>query len=143
MAPAFSKMDVERFTAAYSRNRPTIQRLLRLAFAAWTLGSTYYGLTARRGDSGQARANNRRKKDGGKGNEAAKPHRVRIDAVIYQRLRVILRIVIPGIRSKEAMLLIMHSSLLVFRTAISIYVANLDGRCVGFAVCGTETRVTR
>jgi hypothetical protein len=42
----------------------------------------------------------------------------------------ILRIVIPGIRSKEALLLLMHSSLLVFRTAISLYVAALDGKYV-------------
>lgn len=129
MAPVFSKMDLDRFSAAYSRHRPTIQRLLNVGFAVWTLGSTYYGLTAKRKDSGQARASSRRKaKDGGKGNDSAQPQRVRVDAVFYQRLRVLLRIVIPGIRSKEAMLLIMHSSLLVFRTAISIYVANLDGK---------------
>jgi len=38
--------------------------------------------------------------------------------------------VIPGIRSKEALLLFIHSSLLVFRTAISLYVAALDGKYV-------------
>ncbi len=42
----------------------------------------------------------------------------------------ILRIVIPSIRSKEALLLVTHSSLLVLRTAISLYVAALDGRLV-------------
>jgi ATP-binding cassette, subfamily D (ALD), peroxisomal long-chain fatty acid import protein len=50
--------------------------------------------------------------------------------VFYQRLSHILRIVIPGIRSKEALLLFMHSSLLIFRTVISLYVAGLDGRYV-------------
>lgn len=53
---------------------------------------------------------------------------LQVDAVFYQRLGKILRIVIPGIRSKEALLLVMHSSLLVFRTAISLYVAALDGK---------------
>ncbi len=53
-----------------------------------------------------------------------------VDAVFYQRLSRILRIVIPSIRSKEAMLLVMHSSLLIFRTAISLYVAALDGKYV-------------
>lgn len=48
--------------------------------------------------------------------------------MFYQRLGTIMRIVIPGLRSKEAMLLVMHSSLLIFRTAISLYVAALDGK---------------
>jgi ATP-binding cassette subfamily D (ALD) long-chain fatty acid import protein len=60
--------------------------------------------------------------------EAGKPPRVAIDAVFYQRLSRILRLVIPGLRSKEALLLVMHSSLLIFRTAISLYVAALDGK---------------
>jgi len=55
-------------------------------------------------------------------------HPLQVDALFYQRLRVILRIAIPSIRSKEALLLLMHSSLLVFRTAISLYVAALDGK---------------
>ena len=55
---------------------------------------------------------------------------MQVDAVFYQRLSHILRIVIPGIRSKEALLLFMHSSLLIFRTVISLYVAGLDGRSV-------------
>jgi ATP-binding cassette subfamily D (ALD) long-chain fatty acid import protein len=53
---------------------------------------------------------------------------LQVDAVFYQRLSIILRIVIPGWRSKEALLLVMHSSLLIFRTAISLYVAALDGK---------------
>jgi ATP-binding cassette, subfamily D (ALD), peroxisomal long-chain fatty acid import protein len=53
-----------------------------------------------------------------------------VDALFYQRLSTILRIVIPSIRSKEALLLVMHSSLLIFRTAISLYVAALDGKYV-------------
>ena len=51
-----------------------------------------------------------------------------VDDIFYKRLSNILRIVIPGIKSKEALLLCMHSSLLIFRTAISLYVASLDGK---------------
>jgi ATP-binding cassette, subfamily D (ALD), peroxisomal long-chain fatty acid import protein len=50
-----------------------------------------------------------------------------VDGVFYQRLGEILKIVIPGLRSKEALLLVTHSSLLVFRTVLSLYVAKLDG----------------
>lgn len=53
---------------------------------------------------------------------------VQVDALFYQRLSRILRLVIPSLRSKEALLLFMHSSLLIFRTAISLYVAALDGK---------------
>jgi len=63
---------------------------------------------------------------------------VQVDALFYQRLSIILRIVIPSIRSKEALLLVMHSSLLVFRTAISLYVAALDGKCVSISFNSTS-----
>ena len=55
-------------------------------------------------------------------------HPRQVDALFYQRLSRILRIVIPSLRSKEALLLCMHSSLLIFRTVISLYVAALDGK---------------
>ncbi|KIM29018.1 hypothetical protein M408DRAFT_329057 [Serendipita vermifera MAFF 305830] len=142
MAPVFSKPAVARFTAAYARNRPLIQRLLNLGFTAWMIGGTYMALRAkpkRPGQDvdagGQGRSGSKRKGKGKGGDDAdGKPKRVQVDAVFYARLRAILRIVIPGIRSKEAMLLIMHSALLVFRTAVSIYVANLDGKIVGSLV---------
>lgn len=51
-----------------------------------------------------------------------------MDAVFYERLKGLLRIVVPGIRSKEAMLLLMHTSFLIFRTMLSLYVADLDGK---------------
>lgn len=68
-----------------------------------------------------------------------------MDAVFYQRLSRILRIVIPGIRSKEAMLLVMHSSLLIFRTAISLYVATLDGKyaVASLPLCHVFNRILR
>lgn len=125
MAPAFSKLDVSKFTAAYSRNRPLIQRVFNIGFTLWIVGGTYRGLSAKK-DPGRARPTRSRKNDDG----STKPPRVQVDAVFYQRLRAIMRIVIPGVRSKEAMLVLMHTSLLIFRTAISLYVANLDGKYV-------------
>ena len=59
---------------------------------------------------------------------------MQVDAVFYQRLNSILKIVIPSIRSKEAFLLFSHSCLLIFRTLISIYVASLDGTIVASLV---------
>ncbi|KAG8821139.1 hypothetical protein FRC18_011428, partial [Serendipita sp. 400] len=136
MAPVFSKPDLKPYANAYIRHRPNIQRVLNLGFAVWTIGGTYWALQAKPKNAGQGRSSSRRSKKGeaNAAGDPSKPKRVQIDALFYQRLKALLRIVIPGIRSREAMLLVMHSSLLVFRTAISIYVAKLDGRVVGSLV---------
>jgi ATP-binding cassette subfamily D (ALD) protein 2 len=47
-----------------------------------------------------------------------------------RQLRFLLKIVLPGIRSKEFLLLVLHTASLVIRTFLSIYVAKLDGRIV-------------
>ncbi|KAG8851540.1 hypothetical protein FRB91_007773 [Serendipita sp. 411] len=136
MPPVFSKPDLKPYADAYIRHRPNIQRVLNLGFAVWTIGGTYWALQAKPKNAGQGRGSSRRSKKGeaNAAGDSSKPKRVQIDALFYQRLKALLRIVIPGIRSREAMLLVMHSSLLVFRTAISIYVAKLDGRVVGSLV---------
>jgi ATP-binding cassette subfamily D (ALD) long-chain fatty acid import protein len=54
--------------------------------------------------------------------------------VFFDRLNRILAIVIPSIRSKEASLLVLHSAFLLFRTLLSLYVADLDGRIVAALV---------
>ncbi|KAG9311790.1 hypothetical protein JVU11DRAFT_8037 [Chiua virens] len=51
-------------------------------------------------------------------------------STFWHQLRSLLRIVIPSIRSREALLLIAHSSFLVLRTVLSVAVAKLDGRIV-------------
>lgn len=43
---------------------------------------------------------------------------------------------IPGVRSKEARLIVTHTVFLVVRTLISLYVAELDGRLVSALVRG-------
>ena len=57
-----------------------------------------------------------------------------MDAVFFERLSRILRIVIPSARSKEATLLMIHSLFLVLRTLLSVYVASLDGQIVSALV---------
>ena len=57
-----------------------------------------------------------------------------MDAVFFERLGRILRIVIPSAKSKEASLLFLHSFFLVLRTLLSLYVASLDGSIVSALV---------
>ncbi|KAF8912942.1 ABC transporter transmembrane region 2-domain-containing protein [Gymnopilus junonius] len=117
-----TKGNLAHFLKIYSIHRPLVQRFLNISFVIYALGTAYAGLS-----SGQ-RKEHRKKLD------PSKPERVAVDALFFERLSKLLRIVIPGIRSKEALLLLMHSSLLIFRTAISLYVAALDGKIVASLV---------
>jgi ATP-binding cassette subfamily D (ALD) long-chain fatty acid import protein len=69
----------------------------------------------------------RKKKSGPKGE---------IDIIFFRRLMRILRIAIPGVTSKEFLLLNLFSFFLVARTILSLYVAKLDGRIVSALVRG-------
>ncbi|KAF8058262.1 adrenoleukodystrophy protein [Lyophyllum atratum] len=128
------------FAKAYSVHRPLVQRFLNIAFVVYVLGTTYRGLASRPASSssdagkGKGKGKGKEKADGKEQGETGKAPRVAVDALFYERLASILRIVIPSIRSKEALLLVMHSSLLIFRTAISLYVASLDGKIVASLV---------
>src|SRR5690606_28851540 len=62
--------------------------------------------------------------------------KVELNREFFQNLWKLLRIVIPGARSKEARLLITHTIFLVIRTLISLYVAELDGKLVSALVRG-------
>lgn len=62
-----------------------------------------------------------------------------VNQIFFVRLRRLLKIVIPGARSTEFGLLILHSFFLIFRTLLSVYVASLDGRIVGALVRGQGT----
>ncbi len=65
-----------------------------------------------------------------------KSEQIGIDRQFFKRLKSLLKIVIPGIKSKEFGLLITHSCFLVLRTLLSLYLATLDGRLVASLVKG-------
>jgi ATP-binding cassette, subfamily D (ALD), peroxisomal long-chain fatty acid import protein len=81
-------------------------------------------------DSNDSRAEDRR----GSGKAVRKS--VELDREFLRNLLRLLRIVIPGWRSKELRLLITHSVFLVLRTILSVYVAELDGKLVSNLVRG-------
>jgi ABC-type uncharacterized transport system fused permease/ATPase subunit len=56
-----------------------------------------------------------------------KKKKASVDREFLRRLKAIVRIVLPSVRSKEFGLLALHTGFLVARTFISIYVARLDG----------------
>ena len=67
---------------------------------------------------------------------SSKTGKVEINFVFFRNLTRLLKIVIPGWKSKELRLLISHSVFLVLRTTLSLYVAELDGKLVSSLVRG-------
>jgi len=68
--------------------------------------------------------------------EATARKRVELNSEFFRNLWRLLKIVIPGWRSKELRLIISHSIFLVIRTLISLHVAELDGKLVSSLVRG-------
>ncbi|KAI9144091.1 ABC transporter transmembrane region 2-domain-containing protein [Paraphysoderma sedebokerense] len=68
-----------------------------------------------------------------------KNNKVEVNAEFFHSLNKLLKICIPGIRSKEFGMLMLHSGFLIFRTIVSVYVAALDGRIVSSLVQGRGT----
>ncbi len=59
-----------------------------------------------------------------------------VNKIFLKQLLKLLKISIPSVISKEFLLLVLHTSSLVARTFLSIYVAHLDGRLVKAIVDG-------
>lgn len=59
-----------------------------------------------------------------------------VNQEFFKKLKFLLGIVVPGVQSKEFLMIMLHSSFLVFRTVLSVYVASLDGRIVSDLVKG-------
>ncbi|GAA5907008.1 hypothetical protein JCM6882_000030 [Rhodosporidiobolus microsporus] len=147
------------FVLHYMRHRRRYSNLLMLGFSAYVLQNTYSGLTGG-SSSAKKKAQNAQgvqgraggvsdaveKGSAGTSSTTAAPSsgsgrrgkkrgpRVEVDALFFQRLSRLLRIVLPSFRSKEASLLLLHSFFLVLRTLLSLYVASLDGSIVSALV---------
>ncbi|KAK4318120.1 hypothetical protein Pmani_010865 [Petrolisthes manimaculis] len=57
-----------------------------------------------------------------------------VNKEFFQQLQRLLKIIIPGVWSKSAVLLGLHTITLVIRTFLSIYVARLEGKIVKYIV---------
>lgn len=68
--------------------------------------------------------------------EATARKRVELNAEFFWAIWRLLKIVIPGWKSKELRLIISHTFFLVIRTLLSLYVAELDGKLVSSLVRG-------
>jgi ATP-binding cassette subfamily D (ALD) long-chain fatty acid import protein len=60
----------------------------------------------------------------------AAKQRVAVDKEFFRQLKALFLILMPRIRSKEALILLLHSVFLILRTWLSVIVAKLDGSIV-------------
>ncbi|WVQ70989.1 hypothetical protein IAR50_000514 [Cryptococcus sp. DSM 104548] len=119
---------------AYLRHRPLIQRALTTSFVIYCLVSTYRSLT------GEGVKGGSRERSGGRRGKGAKSVTGSInDPKFHIRLKRLMRIVIPSLKTREAAMLALHSAFLVGRTGLSLYVAELDGRIVSSLVTANPT----
>jgi len=87
-------------------------------------------------EASQQAAARRKTGTGALGRESGGRKKVELNREFFRNLSRLLRICIPGWKSKELRLLISHSVFLVLRTLISLYVAELDGKLVSSLIRG-------
>jgi ATP-binding cassette subfamily D (ALD) long-chain fatty acid import protein len=127
---------VSELTTLYLKHRTNISRTVYLTLFFALLNRIRSAISEQK--AAAERQNSLRKRAAttlGKG-EAPKRQKVELNREFFKNLFRLLRICIPGWRSKELRLLIMHSLFLVIRTLISLKVAAMDGALVSSLVRG-------
>lgn len=131
---SFSKL-LNELTTLYLQHRKRISRAVYLTLFLALLNRIRNAIAEQKAAS--ARHASARKAGTGKTEgESTGRKRVELNREFFKNLLRLLRILIPGWRSKELRLIISHSVFLVVRTLISLYVAELDGKLVSNLVRG-------
>ncbi|WWC88124.1 uncharacterized protein L201_003028 [Kwoniella dendrophila CBS 6074] len=136
-SPAYIQVlrtNLKKFLDVYLQHRPIIQRILTAGFVLYCIGTTFAALTGRASVKSKSGDGGGRRKGGGGSRDSKKTTASPNDPLFHIRLKRLLRIVIPSLKSREAIMLALHSTFLVTRTGISLYVAELDGRIVSSLV---------
>lgn len=123
-------------TDLYLKNRTRVSRAVYLTLFIALLGRIYHAISEQKAAALQQAELLRRPGTTSKDGDIKTRKRVEINREFFRNLLRLLKIVIPGWKSKELRLLISHSFFLVVRTLISLYVAELDGKLVSSLVRG-------
>ncbi|KAL9013066.1 MAG: hypothetical protein Q9173_002215 [Seirophora scorigena] len=123
-------------TDLYLKNRTKISRAVYLSLFIALIGRIYHAISEQKAASVQQVALQRYPRTTSADGEAKTRKRVEINREFFKNLLRLLKIVIPGWKSKELRLLISHTLFLLVRTLISLYVAELDGKLVSSLVRG-------
>ena len=116
---------IQRLVVGYVNNKKRIQRgaiAVAVISLSWRLYNTFHNKS---NNTDAPRRKGKKKRVSGD-----------VDALFLARIAKLFKIIIPGVSSKEFWLLGLFSGFLVGRTALSLYVAELDGRITAALVQG-------
>jgi ATP-binding cassette subfamily D (ALD) long-chain fatty acid import protein len=130
-----AKAIVNDLTRLYLQHRTRISRAVYLTLFVVLINRIRNAIAEQTAASLRRASKTNKKTTAGEG-EATGRKKVELNREFFKNLLRLLRICIPGWKSKEFRLLIGHSVFLVLRTMISLYVAELDGRLVSALVRG-------
>jgi ATP-binding cassette subfamily D (ALD) long-chain fatty acid import protein len=138
--PLFSASSISKavndLTALYLQNRTRISRALYLTLFIALIHRIRNAISEQKAASLRQADVRKRPGTGAGAGEATGRKKVELNREFFKNLLRLLKICIPGWKSKELRLLIGHSVFLVLRTLISLYVAELDGRLVSNLIRG-------
>ena len=129
------KQLISEFTSLYLKHRTRISRAVYLTLFVALIHRIRNAIAEQKA-AAHRQAELRNRPSTGDVDTAQEKKKVEINREFFRSLLRLLKIVIPGIKSKELRLLISHSVFLVLRTMLSLYVAELDGKVVSALVKG-------
>ncbi|RKF60516.1 ATP-binding cassette sub-family D member 2 [Erysiphe neolycopersici] len=129
------KLLFSEFTTLYLRHRTKISRTVFFTLFIALL-HRIHAAVAEQKEAALSQFSIQRRTHTNGNNEPNKRPKVELNREFFRNLFRLLKICVPGWRSKEMRLLINHSVLLVIRTLISLKVAAMDGALVSSLVRG-------
>ncbi|KAF1977800.1 hypothetical protein BU23DRAFT_550475 [Bimuria novae-zelandiae CBS 107.79] len=123
------------FTKLYLEHRTKISRAVYLTLFVALINRIRSAIAEQKAAAQRAKSLRKTSTSKSEG-EATGRKKVGLNREFFKNLLRLLKICIPGWKSKEFRLLISHSVFLVLRTMISLYVAELDGKLVSSLVRG-------
>ena len=128
---------ISRLTSLYLTHRRKISRAVYVTLVLALINRVRSAISEQKAAAASA-ATLRAQRSGSTSSTSTAPARKRVElnSEFFRNLWRLLKIVIPGWKSKELRLVISHSFFLVIRTLISLYVAELDGKLVSSLVRG-------
>lgn len=132
---------VSDLTSLYLSNRTRISRAVWITLFVALVNRIRHAVSEQKAASQREEAQRESRRgvtsSAGDADEATKKKKVALNREFFRSLLRLLKIVVPGWRSKETRLLISHSFFLVVRTLISVKVAAMDGQIVKSLVKGS------